>query len=140
MKKTIRYTLIALLTGIVILSARAFLPGVEKPPLDAEFDLIARYQYSYYDLHGSAPTNLDHLPDNLRRLVDKSGSGITWDPAQQTIHYKYPKPFPMNRSLITDLTFGLIKNGPNTLGRSVAPDEIAHNAPIYKAEGLLPHL
>lgn len=110
-----------------------------RPPLDAEFQQMAIHCYSYFDAHNETPRNLEHLPPELRRLVDDGDSGITWDPNTFTLTYMYPRPYPMNIEFIRILTFNLIPgSSPMDHGRSISPNSIAHNTKIYKDAGELP--
>jgi len=137
MRRNLSNTLIAIGTAAVVFLAYSFVPDVEKPLLDAEFSQMALHQYSYYNEFGSVPTGIDHIPDGLRQLVGDGASGITWNAPEQTLSYEYPEPVAMRRSTLSQLSFGLIKTKANILGRSITPDSIFQNTPIYKAVGLL---
>lgn len=137
MKKILNNALIAIGTVVVAFGAYSLVPDVEKPPLDAEFSQMALHQYAYYNELGSVPTGIDHLPGSLRSLVGAGTSGITWDAAAQTLVYEYSEPVAMRRSTLSRLSFGLFKTKANISGRSITPDTIIQNTPIYEAEGLL---
>ena len=136
MNKILYNALIAIGTAAVVIGAYSLVPDIEKPPLDAKFSQMALYQYAYYNEFGSVPTRLDHLPDNLRQLVNDGASGITWSAAEQTLSYEYPEPVAFRRSILSQLSFGLIKTKANILGSSITPDTIIRNTPIYEADGL----
>ena len=137
MKKILKNALIAIGTAVAVYGAYSLVPEVEKPPLDAEFSQMALHQYAYYNEVGSVPTGIDHFPDSLQQLVGNGTSGITWKAAEQTLVYEYPELVAMRRSTLSRLSFGLIKTKANITGRSITPDTIIHNTPIYAAEGLL---
>lgn len=108
-----------------------------NPPLDHEWDLIGLETARYYSDHGTMPVSTDFLPEPLRELVGRSGSGITWDAVRQRVTYNYPKAYPLNTPLMRLFTFGLI-DAPlmQTTGSSLDLDSIRHNATIYQAAGL----
>jgi hypothetical protein len=93
------------------------------PPHAAEFQKMANHSLRYFDAHQEAPKDTQHLPPELRRLVDNGRSGITWNPKTQTLTYTFARSFPEQIPLMYLLSFGL-SSSPTQMrrGASISPD------------------
>jgi hypothetical protein len=126
--------------GVYLSAVLAFSPSVRRstePPLSGEFRQMQVQLCSYFDRHGKVPREVDFFPPELRQLVNNGQSGISWSSESQTLAYEYPKAYPVNRSLLTFLSFGLTSPGPSTAGSLTGPDMIRENTAIFKRAGLL---
>ena len=124
--------------AVIITLVAPALRRANRPPLDVEFKEIAAQTYRYFDAHGSMPSDLMYLPEHLRRLVGGPGSGIEWHAAELKFTYTYPKPYPMNPTVLGLLTFGRFSgSSPMELGASITEEMVRHNTPLYKAAGKL---
>ena len=95
--------------------------------------------FGRFDITQTMPTEIYYLPPKLKALVNDGSSGITWDATNQTFHYRYPKPYPMNVPFIRILTLGVIQGSSyQEVGAMITPDSVRHNSPIYKRAGKLP--
>jgi len=135
-----RWGWLAITGGVYVSAVLAFSPSVRRatePPLGDEFRQMQVHLYSYFDRHGEVPRDVDFFPPELSQLVNDGQSGISWNPEIQTLAYEFPKAYPVNRSLLTFLSFGLTSPGPSVAGSLTGPDGIRENTPVFKQAGLL---
>lgn len=107
-----------------------------KPPLADEWRTIEIETARFYSEHAEMPNSTEYLPESIRNLIGKDGTGITWDTTKQTYTYTYPRSYPLSIPMIRVFTLGLIAgHSPRVLGSSIGPEATRHNTPLYKAAG-----
>lgn len=122
------------------LFAAVIAPFVRKsltPPHQAEFRQIEIQTLRYFDEHGAMPDDIRFLTPDLQALFADPESGFSWDMTSHEFRHDYRGVYPVNITASHYLTLGLLRGEAGATGRTITPENVRLNTPIFKAAGLL---